>query len=156
MTSSPTVHLLLRKRDILKKNVNTILEFLKSEENVGKNLFLDQESRVEVLLSSIDSLNEQVTNGYMEVDNEEIIKHDENKTLYCLHMSQCLCKLEEVENVTQLTIEAEGLGFSHYIVTLKLKCPVFDPDSLENDKLADLNFYKEFENCVSSIKSKSF
>ena len=155
--SSPTVHLLLIKRDILKKNVNTILEFLKSEENVGNNLFLNEKRSVEVLLSSIDSLNEQITNSYIEVDNEEeIIKHNENETLYRSRVSQCLCKLEVVENdVAQLTTESEGLKLSHYSVTPKMKCPVFDSDSLENDKLTYLNFYKEFENCVSSVEGKS-
>ena len=122
MTSSPTVHLLLRKRDILKKNVSTILEFLKSEENVGKNLFLDQKSRVKVLLSSIDSFNEQITNRHIEVNNEEdIIKYNENKTLYRSCVSQYLCKLEVVNNdIAQLTTEAEGLKFSYYSVTPKL------------------------------------
>ena len=81
MTSSPTVHLLLRKRDILKKNVNAILGFLKSEENVRKNLFFDQKNKVEIPLSSIDSLNEQITNSNIEVDyEEEIIKHNKNET----------------------------------------------------------------------------
>ena len=41
------------------------------------------------------------------------------------------------------------------LVTPKLKCHVFDPDSLEKDKLAYRNFYKEFENCVFSVESKS-
>ena len=57
-------------------------------------------------------------------------------------------------DVTQLTTGAEGLKFSHYSVTPKFKCPVFDPDSLEEDKLAYLNFYKEFENCVLSVEGK--
>ena len=58
-------------------------------------------------------------------------------------------------DVTQLTTGAEGLKFSHYSVTPKFKCPVFDPDSLEEDKLAYLNFYKEFENSFLSIEGKS-
>ena len=67
-----------------------------------------------------------------------------------------LCKLKVAKNdVIQLTTEAGGLKFTHYSVTPKLKCPVFDPDSLEKDKLAYLNFYKEFENCVLSVEGKS-
>ena len=75
----------------------------------GENLFLDQKSSVKVLLSSIDSLNEQI-NSYLEVDYEiEMIKHNENETLYRLRVSQCLSKLEVVKNdVTQLTAEAEA------------------------------------------------
>ena len=94
---------------------------------MGKNLFLDQKSRVEVLVSSVDSLNEQVTNSHMKVDKEEeIITRNENETLYRSPMSQYLCKVEVVKNhVTQLTTEAEGLKFSHYSVTLKLKVSCF-------------------------------
>ena len=89
-----------------------------------KSLFWDQKSRVDVPLSSIDSFNMQITNSYIEVDNEEeIMKRDENETLHRSRMSQCLCKLEVVKNdITQLTIEAEGLKFSHYSITPKLKC----------------------------------
>ena len=117
----------------------------------GKNLFLDQKSRVEILIFSIYSLNEQVTNNYTEVDDEEeIIKHNENETLYRLRVSQYLCKLKVVKN--DVTTEAEGLKFSYYSVTHKLKCSVFYPDRLNHHFPNSLNFYKEFEKCVLSTE----
>ena len=66
-----------------------------------------------------DSLNEQITNSYIKINNEEeIIKPNKN-------VRACLCKVEIADiDVAQLITEAEGLKFSHYSVTPKLKCPV--------------------------------
>ena len=44
--------------------------------------------------------------------------------------------------------------YIQYEMSPKLKCPVFDPSSLNCYRLADKNFFTQFENCVLGIQDK--
>ena len=103
---------------------------------------------------SVDLLNKQTNNDYLEneADEEVVESHNIDETAYRFRVSQSLVQLVNrwnTESSTRLTKAIERLNLDHY-VSPKLKCPVFDSENLERDKLAYPNIYREFENCCLS------
>ena len=135
MSSSPTV-----RRDIIKSNIDIILRLIKTEENLDKEEFMEQKGRTETLIESVDLLNEQMNNDYQvnEADKKVIESHNMGETAYRFRVSQSLVQLARGWNTgssSPLTKAIEWLNLDHYVFR-KLKCPVFNPESLERDKLA--------------------
>ena len=83
-----------------------------------------------------------------------LLSHNVGETAYCFRMSQ-LVSGWNTESPLPLTKAVERLNLDHYNVFPKLKSPVYNPDELERDKVAYLNFFREFENCCMSVESKS-
>ena len=159
MALSPSVNLCLMRRNILKNNLNTLVQFIESDENISKSTFLTQKREIYEILGTIKSLNEQITNSFIEseIEKETIFQHNADETLYKANIDRLLNRIEDRwENVEPVPKkDTEDLNSSHYNVTPKLNCPFFNPEDLSKDKLAYLNFFKEFRNCVLSTKSKS-
>lgn len=161
MNVNMELNLLLKRRNCLKDTIEQIVLYVKEKNPLDRITLAAQKDKVSGLLNSVESLNEQITNGYFESEEKDDIlsQHIKEETWFHSRITHFFGsetnKLEEArKNIPQVTTKSELLS-SHYNVTPKLQCPVFDPESLSQDKLSFLNFYKEFENCVLSVKNKS-
>ena len=104
-------------------------------------IFQLQKNRIDDLLGSVDLPNEQINKSYLDSDtNEEVSKnHFEGETLYHSCVTLCLARLAERRddvNPDSNVSAVEDLNSSHYDTAPKLKCPIFDPESLTQIKLS--------------------
>ena len=87
----------------MKSNIDIILRLIKTEENLGNDVFIEQKGRIEMLLKSVDSLNEQINNDYLEneAEGEVVVSHNISETAYCFHVSKfsSTCKWMEYRNL---------------------------------------------------------
>lgn len=155
---SPSVDLLLRKKNILKDNID-IIQFIKSHLCKSKIPFRCRKTELKICYALLICWTSRSTIAILIARQTSKLskKHNKKETLYYSRVTLCLTRLterwDEVNTVPKATA-AEELNSSHYNVALKLKWPIFYPESLTRDKLSYLIFFKILK-IVLSIKNNS-
>ena len=109
-------------------------------------------------LSSVSHINEEILNAFIEneVDAEVTDKESEQEVSFNLFILNDLAVYEKIIDCS--SVEPSGKikqPYIQYELAPKLKCPVFDPSSLNCDSLAYKNFLMQFENRALGMHDKA-
>ena len=100
-------------------------------------------------------MNEEILNVFIENEvDAEIIDKESKQVLFNLFFLNCLAVYEEKFIDNGGGVEPPGKVKQSYIpyeMAPKTKCPVFEPSSLNCDRLAYKNFLIQSEKCVLGI-----
>ena len=158
------VKTLLVSRDLLKRKILRVFNYLQTGEKLTKSLFQVEKQRVIVWSKEIETLNLKIYDAYVKADidlTRSGYLDEEAESSYQLEVNR---KLDEGEyKFTQTNfshshsknVDKEGdssiFNIPSYILPLQLQCPKFS--GRMNNKFEFENFLAQFYNCVSSVSS---
>ena len=159
------VNTLLTSRDLLKRKILRVFNYLQTGENLTKSLFQVEKERVRAWLKEIETLNSKIYDACVKADidltRSGYIEDEEVESSYQLEVNRKLDEGEYTFTQTNLphssrskTAGKEGdlsIFNSSYIPPPLLQCPKFSGRTSNNFEFK--NFLAQFYNCVSSVSS---
>ena len=159
------VNTLLVSRDLLKRKILRVFNYLQTGENLTKSLFQVEKERVRAWSKEIETLNSKIYDAYVKADidltRSGYLEDEEAESSYQLEVNR---KLDEGEySFTQTNfshshsknVGKEGdssiFNIPSYILPPRLQCPKFSGRMCNRFEFK--NFLAQFYNCVSSVSS---
>ena len=158
------VNTLLASRDLLKRKIHRVFNYLQTEENLTKSLFQVEKERITAWSKEIETLNSQIYDACVkagiDLTRSGYLEDEETQSSYQLEVNR---KLDEGEySLTHTNLphssrsknadkEGDSSILNSYIPPPRLQCPKFSGRT--SNKFEFKNFLAQFYNCVSSVNS---
>ena len=159
------VNTLLASRDLLKRKILRVFNYLQTGENLTKSLFQVEKQRVIVWSKEIETLNSKIYDACVKADidltRSGYLEDEEVESSYQLEVNRKLDEGEYTFTQTNLShslsknVGKEGdssiFNIPSYILPPRLQCPKLSGRMY--NKFEFKNFLAQFYNCVSSMSS---
>lgn len=148
-----TASLLQKRKLVARSKVLTLFEFLESEVRVEELKFSLYKRQIDDYLNSVNLLEEQIVNAYLAEEVDEVTVESFNKdcTLFRIQVIERLFSLQPSKVTDSKERQESSVKSRIPSVVPRIECPKFNERDLEIDKLAFLNFSREFQNCVVNL-----
>ena len=160
------VNTLLASRDLLKRKILRVFNYLQTGENLTKSLFQVEKERVRAWSKEIETLNSKIYDACVKADidltRSGYLEDEEAESSYQLEVNRKLDEGEYTFTQTNLSQRSrsknagkEGdysiFNIPSYILPPRLQCPKFS--GRMSNKLEFKNFLAQFYHSVSSVSS---